>query len=328
MEKLTGFARVRRYWPQYKWSNVWEMIKNNSLPPKDCSQDFRGRLVVITGATSGIGYYTARRYAAAGADILAINRNADKSQVLCEEIRRDLGVQCDAIVADLSVLADIHRAAQELRSLSRPIDVLIHNAGVFLKKRTLTVDGLETSFVVHYLSTFIINYMLMDKLRQEGRARVLYVSSEGYRFALWGLDLDNLQFERGGYSGLKAYGAAKTAQMLSMHRFAKLFEGSGVTINAMHPGMVATNTGNENHAFYRWYKKNVIDRYSQSPKVSAEALYYLGVSPELAGVTDRFFNLTAPEELAPQARDMEMADLLWPISMELGKLSGPSVPVA
>lgn len=320
MEKLTTFARLRRYWPQYKWSNIWEMIKNNTLPPKECSEDFRGKLVVITGATSGIGYHTARRYAAAGADIFAINRNAEKSRVLCDEIRRDFGVQCDTIVADLSVLADIYRAAQELRSLSRPIDVLIHNAGVFLKKRTETPEGLETTFVVHYLSTFIINYMLMDKLKQEGRARIIFVSSEGYRFAVWGLDLNNLQFERGGYAGLKAYGSAKTAQLLSMHQFAQLFKGSGVTINAMHPGMVATNTGNENHAFYRWYKKHVIDRYSQSPKVSAEALYYLGVSPDLSGVTDCFFNLTTQESLAPQARDMEMAELLWPVSLELGKL--------
>jgi len=293
------------------------MIKNNSIPPKECSESYRGKLVVITGATSGIGYHTARRYAAAGAHILAINRNAEKSQTLCEEIQREFNVQCNAIVADLSVLADIHRAAQELRSLSQPIDVLIHNAGLYLKKRTLTVDGLETSFVVHYLSTFIINYTLADKLRQEGRARIIFVSSEGYRFAAWGLNLANLQFERGGYSGLKAYGSAKVAQILSMHRFAQLFEGSGVTINAMHPGMVATNTGNENHALYRWYKKNVIDRYSQSPKVSAEALYYLGVSPELAGVTDTFFNLTTREELAPQARDLEMADMLWPISLKL-----------
>lgn len=322
MEKQTLFARMKRYWPQYKWSNVWEMMQHNKLPPQDCREDFRGKLVVISGATSGIGYHTARRYAKAGADILSINRNAEKSQALCKELSSEFGVRCDAIVADLSVLADIHRVAQKLKAWPRPIDVLIHNAGVYLNKRTVTVDGLETTFAVHYLSSFIINYILLDRLKKEGRARILFVSSEGYRFAVWGLDLDNLQFERGGYSGLKAYGSAKTAQILSMHRFAELLQGSGVTINAMHPGMVATNTGNENHAFYRWYKKNFIDRYSQSPAVSAEALYYLGVSPELAGVTDRFFNLTTQETLAPPALDLEMAELLWPISMQLGRLSG------
>jgi len=321
MEQLSTFARLRRYWPQYKWANVWEMIKNNSLPPKEYSGDFRGKLVVISGATSGIGYHTARRYARSGADLITINRNAEKSAALCDEIRRAFGVQCDASVAELSVGSDLHRAAGVLKDLSRPIDVLIHNAGVFLKKRTETIDGLETTFVVHYLSSFIINYMLLDKLRQESRARIIFVSSEGYRFAVWGLNFNNLQFERGGYSALKAYGSAKVAQILSMHRFADLFKGTGVTINAMHPGMVATNSGNENHAFYRWYKKHIIDRNSLPPTVAAEALYYLGAAPELAGVTDTFFNLTTEESLAPQVMDLEMAEFLWPVSMKLGKLS-------
>lgn len=313
--------RVLKYWPLFKWSNVWAMLRNNKIPPLHCDQRFGGKLVVITGTTSGIGLYTARRYAAAGADILAINRNSEKSDAVCAQIRSDFGVRCDALIADLGVLDDIHRVAAQLSRLERPIDVLIHNAGVYLKKRTLTVDGLETTFAVHYLSSFILNYTLMDKLKQQAGARILYVGSEGYRFAVWGPRLDDMQFERRAYSGLGAYGSAKIAQLLSMHRFARLFDGSGVTINALHPGMVATNTGHENHGFYRWYKRNILDRNSQSPEISAEALYYLGVCPEVRSYTDRFFNLTTPEELTPPALDDEVAQRLWQQSLILGRLA-------
>jgi NAD(P)-dependent dehydrogenase (short-subunit alcohol dehydrogenase family) len=296
------------------------MILNNKKAPKECTLPCAGKLVVITGATSGIGYYTARRYASAGADLIVVNRNREKSERLCSELINENNVHCTYILADLRVLDDVYRAAGELRNCARPIDILIHNAGVYLSRRRLTVDSIETTFAVHYLAPFVINYLLLEKLKREHCARIIYVGSEGYRFAAWGLDLNNLQFERGGYSGLKAYGCAKTAQILSMHCFARLLKESGVTVNAMHPGMVVTNTGNENNAVYRWYKRNIIDRYSQSPQVSAEALYYLGVSPEVEDVTDCFFNLTTQEELAPPALDMETAERLWSKSLELGRL--------
>ncbi|MGB9521581.1 MAG: SDR family NAD(P)-dependent oxidoreductase [Anaerolineales bacterium] len=321
MADIRRKTRIQKYWSQYSWSNIWAMLKNNGAAPKICDQRCEGKLVVITGATSGIGYRTARRYAAGGADLLVINRNPEKSAALCEEIQRDFSVRCDSLVADLSQLDEIHKAANRLAVLERPIDVLIHNAGVYLKKRSVTQDGLETTFVVHYLSSFIMNWILLDKLKRENRARIIYVGSEGYRFAVWGLNLEDLQFEQGGYSGLKAYGSAKTAQLLSMHHFASLFTGTSVSINAMHPGMVATNTGRENHVLYRWFKKNVLDRASQSPDISAEALYYLGIAPDLNGVTDSFFNLTTLEELAPPALDREVADELWHKSLELGRLA-------
>ncbi len=314
-----------RYWPQYRWSNVRSMILNNKQKPKTSSVSCTGKLVVITGATSGIGYHTARRFASAGADLIVINRDREKSEKLCTELTTEYNSRCRYILADLSILDEIHRAAVELRECGRPIDVLIHNAGVYLSRRKLTIDNLETTFAVHYIAPFVMNYLLLDKLKHDGHARIVYVGSEGYRFAAWGLDLNNLQFEKGIYSGLKAYGCAKTAQLLSMHCFARLLKESDVTVNAMHPGMVATNTGKENNAVYRWYKKNIIDRYSQSPQVSAEALYYLGTSPEVESVTDCFFNLTTQEELAPPALDMEIAEKLWLQSLKLGRLSNETV---
>lgn len=313
-------SRVIKYWPQYHWSNVFTMIRNMSSVPEHCEQDFHGRLVVITGATSGIGYLTAKKYAAHGARLLTINRNPEKSLKLQEEIQREFGTQCDIINADLCCLDDMHRVGELLASLPDPIDVVIHNAGLYLTRRTLTRDGLEMNFAVHFLAPFVINLYLLEKLRLDGRGRIIFVSSEGYRFAVWGLRLDDLNWEKRRYSGLKAYGAAKTAQLLTMHILAQQLQRNGVTVNAMHPGMVRTNTGNENHLRYRWFKQHVIDKLSQSPEISAEALFYLGASPNLEGVTDRFFHLTTEEDLAPPALDMEVAEQLWQISLKLGRL--------
>ncbi len=311
---------VRKYWPQYKWRNVWAMIRNMRKPPAECNEDFTGRLVVITGATSGIGYHTARYYAAHGAHLLTINRNQAKSEALCNEIRRNFGVECDYILADLSLLDDMHRVGKQLAFLEKPIDVLIHNAGLYLSRRQMTPDGLEMNFAVHFLAPFVINYLLRDKLKRDRRGRILFVSSEGYRFAVWGLRFDDLNWEKRRYSGLKAYGAAKLAEILSMHILARELALFGVTVNAMHPGMVRTNTGKDNGPLYRFWKRNVLDRLSQSPEISAKAIYYLGVSPDLEGVTDRFFHLTTEEELAPPAKDMEAAELIWEIGLKEGRL--------
>jgi retinol dehydrogenase-13 len=311
-----------KYFKEYQWSNILAMIRNNRLDPKICTGDFKNRLVVITGATSGIGYYTARKYASQGANLLCINRNQKKSEALSLEIESEFGVKCDYKIADLSNLQNIHQVAEELLKLNNPIDILIHNAGTYLTKRELTPDGLEKVFVVHYLSSFIINYILMDKLKSQENARIIMVNSEGHRFAAWGLRLDDLNWERRRYSGLKSYGSAKTAQLLSMIVFDEHFQKSGVSINAMHPGAVKTDTGQENGPVYRWFKRNFIDKSLKSPQISAEALYYLGVSKEVKAVSGNFFNLTTLEVPAPPALDKEVAYELWEKSLELTGMNG------
>ncbi len=317
---MNNRSKFFQYFREYRWSNIFAMIKNNRLSPKICTDEFKNKLVVITGATSGIGYFTARKYASMGANILAVNRNQQKSEALCNEIENEFGVKCNYLIADLSVLSDIKRVADELANLESSIDLLIHNAGVYLTRRELTVDGLEKVFVVHYLSAFIINYRLIEKLKSQQRARIIMVGSEGHRFAAWGLRLDDLNWDRRRYSGLKSYGSAKTSQLLSMIIFDQIFRGSGVTINTMHPGAVKTETGQENGAFYRWFKKNFFDKSLKSPEISAEALYYLGVSQELKGVSGKFFNLTTLEEPAPPALDKDVAGELWDISLKLSGL--------
>jgi short-subunit dehydrogenase len=143
------------YYKQYKWSNILAMIKNSRLDPKICNEDFKDKLVVITGATSGIGYFTARKYAAHGTNLLCINRNLEKSENLCREIRAEFGVKCDYLIADLSILKDVYQVSEELIKLKTPIDVLIHNAGIYLTQKEVTIDGFEKVLMVHYLSSFL-----------------------------------------------------------------------------------------------------------------------------------------------------------------------------
>jgi NAD(P)-dependent dehydrogenase (short-subunit alcohol dehydrogenase family) len=311
-----------KYFREYEWSNIFAMIKNNRSDPEICSENFNQKLVVITGATSGIGHFTARKYASNGANLLCINRNQTKSEALCREIESEFGVRCDFRIADLSNLQDIHRVANELARLDRPIDVIIHNAGIYLTKRELTPDGFDKVFVVQYLSSFIINYILTDKLKSQEKARIIMVNSEGHRFAAWGLRLDDLNWNRRSYSGLGSYGSAKLAQLLSMIVFNEHFMNTGVSINAMHPGAVKTDTGQENGPVYRWIKRNVLDKSLKSPQISAEALYYLGVSGEIESVSGKFFNLTTMEEPAPPALDKEAAYELWEKSLELARAGG------
>ena len=229
---------ISKYFKEYKWSNIAAMIKNNRRDPKICPDGFRDRLVVISGATSGIGYLTAKKFASKGARLLCINRNEKKSEVLKAEIEKEYGVSCEYIIADLSNLKDICSTAEKLGKIDIPIDVLIHNAGIYLTKRELTAEGFDKVFVIHYLSSFVINILLYNKLKSQGKARIILVNSEGHRFAAWGLRLDDLNWEKRRYSGLKSYGSAKLAQLLSMLLFAEYFRPWGVTINALHPGAV------------------------------------------------------------------------------------------
>jgi NAD(P)-dependent dehydrogenase (short-subunit alcohol dehydrogenase family) len=312
---------LNQYREQYQWSDIFAMIRNLGLDPKICTDDFKGRLVVISGATSGIGYATAQKYASHGADILSINRSEQKSQDLCEELSRRYGVECTYLIADFSRLKDVHAAGKKLAGLDRNIDVLIHNAGLYVTRKMITEDNLEMVFQTNYLASFILNEYLKEKFAHQSDGRILFVNSEAHRFAVWGLDLDDLAWDKRRYSGWRSYGAAKTAQLLSMIKLDKYFEGSGVTVNAMHPGNVRTNSGQNNNWLYRLTKKLFFDRTARSADVAAEALYYLGVSKDVENVSGKFFNLTTQEIPAPPTLDKEAAQELWDVSLQLGGLA-------
>ena len=294
------------------------MLRNNKAQPLECQDDFNGRLVVITGATSGIGYATAREYASHGANLLVINRNEEKTLNLCEEINRDFGVECDFMLADFAHISQVKKVGEELANSDLNIDVFIHNAGVYLTEKTISDDGLEMVFQVDYLGSFILNYVLKDKLKAQQKCRIILVNSEGHRFAILGLKLDDLNWEKRRYSGLKSYGSAKTAQLLTMIKFNDYFQNDGVTINAMHPGNVKTNMGEESTGLFQ---RVFIEPSYRPPDISAKSLYYLGVSKDIEGVSGKFFNLTYEEEPAPPALDREVAEKLWDLSIKLGRLA-------
>jgi retinol dehydrogenase 13 len=148
--------RIGKYFKEYKVSNVMAMIKNNAKSPLISEEDCMGKLVVITGATSGIGFTTAIKFASKGADLICINRNQEKSEALKDEIESKYNVKCDFILADLSSMEDTYRVARKLLEIEKPIDILIHNAGIYLTKRQLTPDGIENriygklSFIFHH----------------------------------------------------------------------------------------------------------------------------------------------------------------------------------
>jgi len=313
MEK-PAFAR---YYRDYHWKDIFAMLRNNRRDPALCREPARGKLVLITGATSGIGYHTARRYAEAGADLLCVNRNRERSEALAREIETEFGVRCSYMLADLSLRREVSRVADRLLQLERLPDILIHNAGIYLTRRELTEEGLEKTFAVHCLAPFIFTRLLAEGLKAQGPARIILVSSEGHRFAAWGLRCDDLNWEKRRYSGLKGYGSAKLAQLLMLRVFARLFGDSQVSISAMHPGAVKTDTGQENGAFYRWIKRNFLDRQLRPPSIAAEALFYLGVSGEAAVQNGKFFNLTTEEKPAPPALDEDLAEELWNTCTEL-----------
>ena len=309
---------MQKYFKEYKWSNISAMLRNLKSEPEICTEDFSDRLVVITGATSGIGFETAHKYASHGADIISINRNEQKSIELCEAITNQYGTKCTYWIADLSRLSEVHAVGEKLAALQTNIDVLIHNAGTFNTKKIITSDNLEAVFQTNYLSTFILNYYLKDKFIKQDNGRILFVNSEAHRFAVWGLHLDDLAWEKHAYSGSKSYGAAKLAQLLSMIKLNEYFVGTGVTVNAMHPGNVKTNSGQNNGPIYKFFKKIFIDRSAKTSDIAAEALYFLGVSRKLESISGKFFNLTTEEEPAPPALDKDAAEELWALSLKLG----------
>jgi NAD(P)-dependent dehydrogenase (short-subunit alcohol dehydrogenase family) len=309
--------KTLKYIREYTWKNIFAIIRNSNRDAQVSTENCNDKLVVITGATSGIGLATAHKYASQGAHLVCINRSVEKSEKLKLDIETTYGVQFDYIIADLSSLAESFKVANELKLLTKPIDIIIHNAGIFLTKREQTVEGFEKVFAIHYLSSFIMNYCLKDKLKSQEKARIIMVGSEGHRFAPWGLRLNDLNWEKRRYSGLMSYGSAKLAQMLSMLVFADYFKDTGVTIISMHPGAVKSETGKDNGPIYRWYKKNVMDRTLKSADCSAEALYYLGISLEVENNRGKFFNLTTLEDPAPPALDKEEALKLWIMTLKM-----------
>ena len=278
-----------------------------------------GKVCVITGATSGVGYQATKRLAQGGANIVMVCRNAQKATAVREELTRENRINIDIIQADFSRLSDVRVAAETIRNKYPNLDVLINNAGVHYTHRTLNEDGVEMVFAVNHLASFLFTRLLLEGLIQNAPARIIQVNSQGHRFG--GLDINDLNWERRRYKGLKSYGASKTAQMRTVWEFADRLKGSGVTINAVHPGEVRTNIGMNNELMYRLYKRYLLWVMLKDAAISGEAIYYHAAAPEMADVSGRFFNLTIDEKPAAHALDRSLGKRIWVISEKLTGLS-------
>lgn len=298
-----------------RWPDELAFIPNARKPQRTTTARLDGRRVVLTGATSGVGYQAARRLAQAGATLTLIVRNAEKAARVRQELCDAFGTAADVILADFTDLDHVRAAAETLLDRHPRIDVLINNVGIHRTRRTLTAAGHETVFCVNHLAPFLLTRLLLDRLKLSAPARIIQVNSQGHRFG--GLNLDDLTWARRRYSGLRSYGAAKVAQLHTVRHLTQQLNGTGVTINAMHPGAVKTNIGLDNGPLYRWYRRNFINRFLDDPEIAGDALYYLAAAPELADVSGRYFNLTIEEPPASYVMDPALTPRVWQISETL-----------
>ncbi len=305
--------------PKRKLPDELIFIENKRAIQKTTTASMAGKVCVVSGSTSGVGLEAVRRLARGGAHIVMVCRNPGIAEAIRTEFVSQNNVRVDIIPSDFSDLEDVRKAAYILINDYPQIDVLINSVGLYSTTRSTTQDGFETVFCVNHLGPFLLTYLLIDRLKQNAPARIIQVNSEGHRFG--GLNLNDLNWERRPYMGLRGYGASKVAQLLTTWEFADRLKGSGVTINAMHPGDVKTNIGDNNGPLYRWYLHHIIWRTLKDPAISGEALYYLAAAPELAEVSGRFFHLTIDEKPAKHALDREKGRKVWDASKQLTGLT-------
>jgi len=308
-----------KYLKQYQWSDMEQIFANNRAEQYKIDVSLSGKLCVVTGCTSGVGLAAAEAFASSGASILMINRNGEKSEALCGRLESLRPADADAtyryLIADFADLSQVHATVDTILRDYPTIDFLVNNAGMHSTTRTLTADGHETVFCVNHLASFLITCRLMETMMRTPGSRIIQVNSQGHRFG--GLDLDDLDWNRRIYTGMRSYGASKVAQLLTVWEFADRLAGSGTTINAMHPGAVSSGIGLNNGPVYRLFKRLVVDRGLADPSVAGAAILYLAASPDLAGMSGCYYNLTHLEKPAPHALDREVGALVWDASVSL-----------
>ena len=212
--------------------------------------------------------------------LVLVCRNAEKAARVKEELEDEHQTSVRILQADFSRLAEVRKTAAAILEDNPRIDVLINNAGIHNTRRTLTENGVETVFCVNHLASFLFTRLLLPRILESAPARIIQVNSQGHRFG--GLDLNDLNWERRRYRGLQGYGASKVAQLLTVWELADRLQGTGVTINAMHPGAVRTNIGMNNGLLYQWYQRYLLWPLLKDPRISGESIYYLAAAPEMA----------------------------------------------
>jgi retinol dehydrogenase-14 len=273
-----------------------------------------GTTVLITGGTSGIGNATAVAMAAMGANVVVVGRNQERGGAAVEEIKaQSHNESVELMLADLSVQAEVRRLAEEFLERYDRLDVLVNNAGLVQSKRTETPDGIETTLAINHLAPFLLTNLLLGCLEQSAPSRVITVSSEAQR---WGtMDFEDMQSRRK-YRGFPVYGMTKLANIMFTYELAERLDGTDVSANCLHPGSVGTNFGQNNRGamalFFRTFKP-----FMRSPEQGADTLIWLASSPEIDGVSGKYFSDRKEIEAKKVAYDPAARRRLWEISEDL-----------
>ncbi len=267
----------------------------------------KDKVILITGATDGIGLEAARQLDAQGAQVVLVGRNPQKIQAALA----GLSPRAGAITADLSLQAEVRRAAAEFRAMSNRLDVLINNAGNGFGLRQVTAEGIEMTWALNHLAYFTLTLELLDLLKASAPARVVVTSSSAhYRGRIHWQDVEL----RRGYTMLKAYSQSKLANVMFAFALARRLAGSGVTANALHPGFVRTNIGATRNGPLAGLVQRLIFRRGISVEEGTRATMRLATDPALAAVSGRFFTRHGEKEPLPAAQDEAAQERLWALS--------------
>jgi NAD(P)-dependent dehydrogenase (short-subunit alcohol dehydrogenase family) len=279
------------------------------------------KVCMITGANSGIGRATALGLAGMGATAVMVCRNRDLGQAAAQEIRAQSGNQrVELLVADLSSQAAIRSLAANFKARYSRLDVLINNAGIAPVRRSVTVDGIESVFAVNYLAPFLLTNLLLEALKASAPARVVNVAGDFHRKAT--IQFDDLMSEKA-YTGVRANNQAKLALILFTYELARRLAGTGVTANCLHPGATATDgplNDPDLPAFSRTMYR-LVRAFFQSPERGAETSIYLASSPDVDGVTGKYFIKKRAVASSPESYDVAIAQRLWEVSSQLTGLA-------
>jgi NAD(P)-dependent dehydrogenase (short-subunit alcohol dehydrogenase family) len=279
----------------------------------------QGKVVVITGATSGIGEVAARRLAGMGARLVIVARDRNRGESLLAQLRTTgPGISHSIHYGDLSRISEMKRLGLEIAAAEPRIDVLINNAGALFGSRQLTEDGLERTFAVNHMAYFVLTQGLSGRLLASSPARVVDTASDAHRGSE--LDFDDLQSAKA-YSAMKAYGRSKLSNILFTRELSRRLSGQGVSANCLHPGFVATRFGDGSGGLISSIVR-VAKTFAISPEKGAQTIIYLASSPDVGGVSGEYFYKCRPATPSAQARDDESAKRLW---MESARLAGIEV---
>lgn len=281
--------------------------------------DGPARICLITGATAGIGKEAARMIAGQGYEVILAGRNRAKLEKVSHEIRRQTGnTAVHFLVADFVDLGQVRTLVEEFKKKFQRLDVLVNNAGTYFNRRHRTEYGVEKTLLVNHLAPFLLTNLLLDPLHKSTSARIINVSSGSHQNAQ--LDLNDLNYDRF-YFGLRAYGRSKLANILFTYEPVRRLKGANITVNALHPGRVGTDIFKNDFSIFGGPLKWLISRFSLTPEQGADNTVYLATSPEVEGVTGKYFVKREAVPSSPLSYDEDLARRLWEASERITGLS-------